>query len=452
MTSTLTPADSLRRVLGWLIVPVIIVMQFVDLRRGLFAASKSLVSVDLVLYSAVVVVCLPWTIKSLRTTASALWWVMVPFVTLCGYALVSALFVRPPEVFLIGYGTGLPTVSGLVPERIDLVMPTIMALLALAAAASLVAVMPARLRLRQLWVASAVLVATTYLSWPRRIGESDRLSAGIGGAAVIFSALLLTLAMFLASYRAGLWRVASLVGAGMSALAIVLSGSRSGLICLVVFIVVAFAGLVAKRTLPRPVAWGIGALVAVLGALLVLIPEAQRLLSFSDELRQINLRASWVAWTESWHSLLLGQGSGRVWPWYLYESTELPIVPRIVTTTWGEALPHAHSTFLAVLVELGLVGFVVLAVMLVGVGRILVVGKRWGRPSFLVAAAIVATIPGWLFDTFLIKNFPLALWWWFVLIAVFGFRVFADERVASSVSAEQPVAQPDAVVGRPTEA
>lgn len=123
--------------------------------------------------------------------------------------------------------------------------------------------------------------------------------------------------------------------------------------------------------------------------------------------------------------MVFGQGVGRIWPWYIYEAADVGLMPRVVTTWWGDALPHPHSTVVWALAELGALG-VLLVGLLAGTVVRLLTARRWGRPTYLVAAAFVAQLPAWLFDTYLIKNFTLALVWWAVLFSVFGFGSLRD--------------------------
>lgn len=431
--SALPNSDRARTVVGWLIVPALIAVQFVDLRHAVLGRGRGLFSIDVVLYLGLFLAGLPWSLRAFKRLEKRVKWIISAFVALGLLALISVLVLSPTSVYFLSYSTGTPVALELHPGRAIMLMPAVMALLALGAALSLIAAMPARLRLLQLYVASWTLLVSTYASWPRRIEElrSLRLSPGMAGAAVIFTALMLTMSIFLACYLMGRWRVPSLVGAGLSLVGILLSGSRAGLICLVLFVVLLLLGMGRRRKFPRSVLWAFGGFAVLLATLVAVVPEARRLFSLADDLREMNLHASIYAFTQSWDSVLFGQGFGRIWPWYTYESLNLGFIPRVTTTWWGDALPHPHSTFLLAMSELGLLGLALLCVVAWLVIRLLSVARSWGRASYMVAAAIAAQLPAWLFDTYLFKNFPLAFWWWAVLFSVLGFGALRGTRAGA---------------------
>lgn len=417
-------------VLGWGLAPAILAMQFANLRRGVFVARDDVLSWELALYAAVIIACLPWTIRALRGLLRPARLAIMAFIVVTGYALVSSLVAQRPMML------------GLSIERIYLAMPNIAAIMALAAGCSVVAAMPARWRRSQLWVCSWVLVATSYLSWPSHIADlgSMRLSPGMGGAAVIYMALLPAFAVLLSCALDGHHRLFSAIGAGLAGVAIVLSGSRAGLLCFALFLGAVLVGQIRRGTLPGWVKVAGAAGGAVLAAVIAFVPEGRRLLSTTDVLREINVTAAWRAWTQSWSTVVFGQGSGRVWPWYSFEAGFFGKMPRLVHTQWGDALPHPHSTVLMVAVELGVVGLVLLACFFGALIWAFVRTRAWGKATFLVVASIVAGLPGLLFDTFLFKNLTIAFWWWAVLISVVGFGSLAHRQPADDQPSAASVA------------
>ena len=72
---------------------------------------------------------------------------------------------------------------------------------------------------------------------------------------------------------------------------------------------------------------------------------------------------------------------------------------------------QAHSTPLAALVELGVVGAILLAAVL-GAVALLALGARTPSARWVVAAALLASLVAFLFDTYLLRNFGIAVWWW----------------------------------------
>lgn len=406
----MTRFDRWGAVLGWGLLPFLVFIQTADQRRSIFQPRIDLISIDLVVYAAITLVLLPWTLRGLRQLRREAIWVLFFFLALVCYAFVRSLLDPPPIL------------SGIVVQRPYLVAPNLMALLSMTTAMSFIATMPPHLRRAQLWGASVLIVASSYATWPihANLSGSTRLAGTLGGAAVIYAALLLAFAVFLACAIEGYLRVWSSVGAFAAAAAILLSGSRAGLVCSGAFVLVAGIGQLRGRSIPRWIWWALGAAGVAFAAFLTFFPEASHLLSTQDELRRTNAGTSWRAWTESWVSIVFGQGSGRVWPWYPFEAGYFDLMPRLIWTDWGEALPHPHSTYFLITVELGLAGLVLL---------LLAIGSTWfclwrtrrERATYLAVAAVSVSVLGWFFDTFLFRNYPLALCWWMTLISVVGF-------------------------------
>ncbi|MDO4716911.1 MAG: O-antigen ligase family protein [Propionibacteriaceae bacterium] len=407
----MTRSERYGRVLGWGLVPLIAVMQFANLRNSVVQARNDLVSVDLVLYGAITLLCLPWTLRAFGELSRAGRWTLGVFAALAGYGLVTSFFGE------------VPTVLGVPVHWSYQVMPVVIAILSATTALSLVAAMPPRHRRAQLWWSAQVLIVTCYASWPPRFTASReyRLASGIGGAAVLYAALLLALALLVVEALRGYRRWASVLGALAAGVGILLTGSRAAFLCVGLFVVVAAAAQLRGRQMPRPlwIAAGAGAVGVI--AFVALTPMGQRLLVLQDQLRADNLATSWRAWSESWEILLLGQGLGQVWPWYPFEAGYFVLMPKTIWTRWGESMPHPHSTYLLVAVELGMVGLALLALM-VGAVWWSVWRLRGQRAACIVTAAVAASTFGWLFDTYLFRNFPLAIWWWVVLVSVVGFR------------------------------
>ena len=85
-------------------------------------------------------------------------------------------------------------------------------------------------------------------------------------------------------------------------------------------------------------------------------------------------------------------------------------------TLYGYSLPHAHSLIVQVVGELGVIGLALILVCLGTVIAVCVKGIRGGYP--LLSLGVLATMPAFLMDTYLIKNFPVALFWWIFTLAL----------------------------------
>lgn len=397
------------------------VMQFVDLRDGL-SGHPQVVSLFLVGFSALTLVTLVPLLRwrALPRTGRL---ALGASTALFGWALVSSLVTPLPRLTR-------PTTS--VP-RTYLVVPVVTALVTLLGSWGLVAVVPALRRRRMLWWASMVVLATTVLGGIRTgiARHSLRLGTGMGGAATFHVVLLLVLGVLLSAAMRGERRAWSLAGALVSALGILATGSRAGLIGLALF-VAGMAVALASRGRGRLVAGVVGALVVVLGVAMAAVPTLRRLLKVGDVERQANYATALHAVTANPLRVLVGVGEGRMWPWYAFETGRLKVPWKgvILSDTFGRNLTNPHSVPIGVLAELGLVGVALLAV-LVGV-LVVVLVRSWrvaaavpgdaprahvesGLATMVLPLAVVCSLAAFCFDYYLFKNYAVTFWWWVVV-------------------------------------
>ncbi|AFV88301.1 Wzy_C domain-containing protein [Acidipropionibacterium acidipropionici ATCC 4875] len=405
----------MRRWAEWLPVAglsaLLVVETFFDLRRSM-TPSPWLWNSYLIVHLLAGLACLGLALVRRRAGrfSRAGWIVIASATALMVYCLVSAAV------------TPRPRVSWIYVPRAYLVVPVLTAMATLLLAVALVRVLPAEPVHRVLWWPAALTLACAFAQWPRSavVHGSPRLATGMGGSAVVHVPLLLATGVALAAFLAGWRRWWSLGLTVIGVAAVVLTGSRSGVVCLVLAgVVVGLQWLRSRR------AWLVaGAVVIVAGIVVAAVPMLHRLLNPTDELRAKNLETALGVWTETPKHLLLGVGSGRLWPWYAFDSHLLRTPWRgWVGTQWGAALNSAHSTFLQVLVELGLLGMLLLipvvVVPVVVLARRLWPGLRGASrpvPDTVPLIALVATVPAFFLDTYLLKNYGASLWWWLVLL------------------------------------
>lgn len=420
--------DRLEPHVGWLVAPLVVVMVFFDLRRGI-DGSPALVSAYLVGFVLLTLALLPWSLRRLGTLDRRVGWMAGLFTLLMAWALLTASLGETPVV------------QRRQVTRSVMVLPPVIAVVTMLAALSLSLV----LRRMQLWIACWLVLLCSAANWPRAIvvHNSMRISTGMGGAAILHVVVLCCLAVFLGCVLQG-WRPRlSAAGAALAVLEVFGIGSRAGIGCLLVFGAL-LAVWALQRGLGRWVLTVFGALVVLGGVLMATVPWMARLLSLAEPRRQENLHNALAAWSQSGHSMLLGLGSGRLWPWYALDVQQIPAPgSMMIRTRWGMVLNSPHSTWLAVLVELGIVG----AVVLLAFVALLLAQLRhlWSGSDplrLVVAVAMVASLAAWVFDTYLLKNFGVSFWWWLVLFAVVGRAGAAgDERLRGpgrTVRLEQP--------------
>lgn len=289
-----------------------------------------------------------------------------------------------------------------------------------------------------LWLAAVAGAVLTPLGWLlNHEAPGGRLATRVGGAAVLHVALLIGLAIALAAWRDGRRPRVSLAVAAAYVGYLVLSGSRAGMISLVAFVVLLAGGHLLRKARARHLplrAWGLVGLGAVLLGAAVALVFGQRSYDPLGGGRLETWSTGLGAATASAGTIVFGTGFGTLWPWHAFEqgSFQADAGP-VKAMPHGETLAHAHSLYVAVAAELGVLGLILLAPVLVAVvWSFLSATSPLGR---LLGAALVATLAGFAFDTYLIKNFPVSLIWWLTLFAALrlssgGGR--ADERGSGS--------------------
>ncbi|AMS06045.1 hypothetical protein AXH35_11990 [Acidipropionibacterium acidipropionici] len=390
---------------------LLVVETFFDLRRSM-TPSPWLWNSYLIVHLLAALACLVLILAGRDGNRfSRAGWIVIGFAAaLMACSLVSAAV------------TPLPRVSYVTVPRAYLVVPTLTAAATLLLGAAVVRVLPDQPVHRVLWWPAALTLACAFAQWPRSavVHGSPRLATGMGGSAVVHVPLLLATGVALAAFLAGWRRWWSLGLTVIGVAAVVLTGSRSGVVCLVLAgVVVGLQWLRSRR------AWLVaGAAVVVTGIVVAAVPMLHRLFNPTDELRAQNLETAITFWAGTPKHILLGVGSGRLWPWYAFDSHLLRTPWRgMVTTSWGPALNSSHSTFLQVLVELGLLGMVLLLPAVV-VPVVVLARRLWPSiraaarpvPDLIPLIALVATIPAFFLDAFLLKNYGASLWWWLVVL------------------------------------
>lgn len=433
-----------RDVLGWALLPALLVMQFFDLRRGLIGPDWTW-SAFLIGYALIAIVGLPLVWGRRKELATPAWAGIAAFTAVLLYATVSVLLSgeslvtsrTTPEVIPPDTWTAAPLVHRLV--------PLLTAWLTMIAGVIAVLIIPAAQRVGRMWWAGWLLIVSSLAAWPRAVlvHDSPRLATGMGGSATIHLVFLLCVGLFLGAAWQDHRRRWSLVGTAAAAICLLLTGSRSGLLCLAVLAVLVLLWL-GRRISPRLAAAALGALLAVTALLIALVPAAHRLLFFNDELRTTNLATAWHVFTSDPITTIFGVGSGRLWPWYAFDARYWTVPWRgQVSSTEGTVLTNPHSVLLGVGVELGLVGLallgVLVAVVLVRLGR----GWRhrpergYGTLADGLVLTLVAGFVAWVFDFYLFKNFAVSFWWWACFTAVFAVPSDAGSGVETDLDSVQ---------------
>lgn len=405
----------MRQLRAWLPVAVVAtaaaMVQFVRLRQWRDFAGTPL-TFDVFWFALLLLGVAWWAVPRFRWLGRAGWVAFAAFLLLLQYALYGA-GQRPGPVVETSRSTEVPLPY--------LTSPAMIAALAAAAALAVALVLARRRGL--VVVIFATLAVAGFLAWPRQIPihRSWRLASALAGSASIHVVYLLVAAVGLGWWlltrpRRGAWGGAAVAALGV--VGVLASGSRGGLLALATWVVLAGVAARTKTKSWRPIALGVAGLVAAWVALLLIVPDLRHSLSSGDPLRELNAQTALAWWGSSSETMLWGTGYGQVWPWAAFDSGLIPAPgERMVPTAHGSVLLSPHSTALAVLVELGLVGALLALVVVAAVVRLWWTSRN-DPFAFPIASALVASLVAFLFDTYLLKEFGVSFWWWLALFLV----------------------------------
>ena len=267
----------------------------------------------------------------------------------------------------------------------------------------------------------AAAVGTAIAAWIVPLvlhqGAGWRPGLPIGGASNNAVGLTLVLAGVLTGRR--VWPERRWLGWGLTVVTVLLvvqSLSRAGWLLALVVVVVAIV-----RHRHWNLRWGGPAVLLLVAVVLGELTRRRGLSLFVDEARWHNLTTGIEAWSGSAGTVIFGLGPTRMWPWMELERGrpgEQFDGPLQYDGPWGAVLYHAHSTYLELLVEYGIVGLTLLAIVLGLVVRRCVLEIRRGGQLELVAVAVLLALPAMLVETYLVRGFPSALVFWCAVLAV----------------------------------
>lgn len=343
-------------------------------------------------------------------------WFLLFGLALFGWAIATTFFHRH-EIW-----AGPQRVVREVPEWL-VTVPLLNGVMAMLAGFLVMAVTSRSQRTPLLWRLSALMVPMTIIGWARvSITQGRpviRLWTQLGNAAVypIVVLLCMTIAMACAMrrYRTRLSQWIAV----FHLIFLFLTASRGGLVVLAVLVLLLVVRLARRHTGAGERLRRLPPSVLVVGFLGVLAATAvSPILGRLDQKsgRLMSWRAGIAALEGDWVTTLFGLGSGTIWPWFAYESgwQGLP-GSRRVWGPFGYVLYHAHSLYVTVLVELGILGILLLVAMLWPLVA------QWFRggstPLVVLVSGVCACLVGFTFDLYLFKNFGVSMLWWTLAFA-----------------------------------
>lgn len=236
----------------------------------------------------------------------------------------------------------------------------------------------------------------------RGSGVVERLQGPLGVASVIHVPMLLALSVHVYNVMAKRSPKISLLFATATMGTLFLTNSRAGILSFVVLLFLVFIqkGAFKKKAL-------IFTLVFVCALTLINLVDFERFTKLEDLQRQQTTAAALSLATDSTASVFLGSGFGNIWSLSAEEQQN------------GDILHHAHSVFLELFVELGLLGTIpfALIVLIVLIQFSKSVKQRHGLKACVLAGVLSTIFPSFFTDLYLFKNYELSLLWWFYLFA-----------------------------------
>ena len=373
-------------------------------------------TLDAVLFIILIAICLIPAVRRRHNLQHTGWLVVGSGSLFFAWSAISALSHPPPSV--------VTSATYDIPN-IFLIAPLLHGMLCMLAALCLALALGRHQRLG-IVVAAGALILSGFVAWPRLVGvnRSWRFATALGGSATIHVVYLIATATLLGycltthtksanhdrrNTRFLTWALISLGPMGILA-----TGSRAALLCLIAWLMA--LGLSRARHI---VVLGVFAFTALWGILLLILPDLRHSLATEDPLRQANAASAWNWWTQDLGTVLLGNGSGQIWPWVVFDSGLVPSPgDGMIPTEHGPVLLSPHSTFLAAAVESGLVGLTLL-LAIVGFMAARMFTTRRDLFSLILSASTLATSVAFLFDTYLIKEFSISFWWWLAVFVTF---------------------------------
>lgn len=243
----------------------------------------------------------------------------------------------------------------------------------------------------------------------------ERLKGPLGNAATIHVIILLIISVFLSNLinRYGS-KFNNMFFLFISIFLLIMTGSRAGLVGLVILSILIFFRKLSFKNLFYLVVLIFIGFIFFKNFFLI-----DRINSFEDITRTQNLNTGLLIFSDSWKNIFFGSGYGTVWQWYIYDTSDNPMnaYGNMILREGGYLLYHPHSVFLWALVELGLVGFFIVSLIFYPLFKSFFTMKN----DYLVVILIgvLSTIPTFLFDYYLFKNWMVSvLWWLFYFYAI----------------------------------
>jgi O-antigen ligase len=386
-----------------------------------FSVGGLLISLTDLTLAGYAVIGLPVTLFYRKRYHRVFLWTVIPFTLLACYAILSAILTGGVRRYDFSY----------------IIFPPLEGWFAMVVGFQVVSSLPqGKLRgftLRLVVAVAAITSAYAYVTFfpPERFRVTEvadpifglpRISGPLGVATMLPAALLPAISFVVCGLGRATRTILGIALAFLLTGAILLTGSRSALLALLSFAaVVLIRHMPLKRKVALVFAFGLA------GAAVFKYANIDRMIDFTERIREESYLTSIRAWTDSYSSVFFGQGYGQIWPWYerhvyVFMGQEESWAHFFATTNFGRVVTsHGHSTYLPLVAELGVLGLCLLALAL---GSQIRDSLRFSSEltlAWLLVPGVLASLIILAFDSLLFKGFQLSAIWW-----AFFFLMAAD--------------------------
>jgi hypothetical protein len=254
----------------------------------------------------------------------------------------------------------------------------------------------------------------------------ERLTGILGVSSVLHVPMVLVLAVHLSNIATKTNRLTSIIGAFVTITTILLTNSRAGLLSMGLL----FLFFLTQRISIKKITIA-SVLICTCLFIIMNISTTDRYQSFDDPFREENMRTALSILTSSAKNFMFGSGYGSVWPYDFENYTSSFDVMRMIYTPFGGLLHHAHSVFLEILVELGLIGLLIFILILLIVVHECFKSKKYNnlQRMYILFGVLCVVFPAFFVDLYLFRNWEISLIWWFYLFFGLSYPLTEEQRV-----------------------
>ena len=199
------------------------------------------------------------------------------------------------------------------------------------------------------------------------------------------------------------------------------TGSRGGILCTAIFLIFLIFSLKQKK---QAAITAFLVILLITPAIGIYLSKANRVADRVQSLESSDRSAAYEISTQIVENRdieinFLGSGYGSYWSWYLLS---IERDSDLIWTNFGDILYHPHSTFLILVVELGLFGLIYFVHIWIALASLLLSNFRAAKLPIL-NCGVTASAFGMFFDSFIFKGAIYNTVWWIFLFATLSINL-----------------------------